>query len=149
MAHAAVPDRAPPFARQSFTVDEINPFLPEVERARLRTLFRTYRDEGLFTPPSFQGTIQIPGSSGGANWGSAAVNPAAGTLFIVSKEMPALLKLAAPEPAGARGGASGGGSGRGAIPPGPAPSSDGFTGYLSPFDSVDDQQRRPLVRLVS
>ena len=71
-------------------------FLPEEEQLKLRARFPDFRNEGLFTPPSFQGTIQMPGSSGGANWGSAAVNPADGTLFIVSKELPALLKLAAP-----------------------------------------------------
>lgn len=32
--------------------------------------------EGLFTPPSFEGTLQYPFSGGGANWGSAAFDPA-------------------------------------------------------------------------
>jgi quinoprotein glucose dehydrogenase len=108
------PTAPPPFARQSFTVKDINPFLPEAERARLRTLFESYRNEGLFTPPSFQGTIQMPGSSGGANWGSVAVNPSNGTLFVVSKELPALMKLVPPD-AGREG-------------------DGGFTAYRSPFD---------------
>jgi glucose dehydrogenase len=110
------PTAPPPFARQSFTADEINPLLPPEEQARLREAFATYRNEGLFTPPSFQGTIQMPGSSGGANWGSVAVNPVEGTLFVVSKELPALLKLTQPQ------------GGRGDAPSG------GVTGYQSPFD---------------
>jgi quinoprotein glucose dehydrogenase len=110
------PTVPPPFARQSFTTSDINPFLPPEEQARLRTLFGSYRNQGLFTPPSFQGTIQMPGSSGGANWGSVAVNPTEGTLFIVSKELPALLKLGPP------------GAGRGG-------GVDARVGdYLSPFD---------------
>jgi glucose dehydrogenase len=110
------PTAPPPFARQSFTADEINPLLPPEEQARLREAFATYRNEGLFTPPSFQGTIQMPGSSGGANWGSVAVNPVEGTLFVVSKGLPALLKLTQPQ------------GGRGDAPSG------GVTGYQSPFD---------------
>ena len=35
----------------------------------------------------------MPGNNGGANWGGAAVDPAKGTLFVVSKDLPALLKL--------------------------------------------------------
>jgi len=36
----------------------------------------------------------MPGNNGGANWGGAAVDPAKGALFVVSKDLPALLKLA-------------------------------------------------------
>lgn len=34
-----------------------------------------YRNEGLFTPPSLQGTIEYPFSGGGANWGGLAYDP--------------------------------------------------------------------------
>ena len=64
------PTAPPPFARQTFTEKDINPFLPEADQAKLRELFKTVRNEGLFTPPSLQGTISIPGHNGGANWGS-------------------------------------------------------------------------------
>ena len=33
------------------------------------------RNEGLYTPPSLQGTIMMPGHNGGANWGGSAVDP--------------------------------------------------------------------------
>ena len=35
----------------------------------------TYRNDGLFTPPTFQGTIAFPGNIGGVNWGGAAWDP--------------------------------------------------------------------------
>ena len=35
----------------------------------------------------------MPGNNGGANWGGAAVDPAKGMLFVVSKDLPAFLKL--------------------------------------------------------
>jgi quinoprotein glucose dehydrogenase len=40
----------------------------------------------------------MPGNNGGANWGGAAVDPSDGTLYVGSKDLPCLLKLApAPE----------------------------------------------------
>ena len=36
----------------------------------------------------------MPGNNGGANWGGAAIDPDRGRLFVVSKDLPALLKLA-------------------------------------------------------
>jgi glucose dehydrogenase len=87
------PTLPPPFARQSFTERDINPYLSEEAQAKLREKMRGYVNKGLFTPPSLQGTIQIPGNSGGANWGLSAVDPGKGTMYVVSKEQPSLLTL--------------------------------------------------------
>jgi quinoprotein glucose dehydrogenase len=35
----------------------------------------------------------MPGNNGGANWGGAAVDPTNGRLYVVSKDLPAMLKL--------------------------------------------------------
>jgi quinoprotein glucose dehydrogenase len=35
----------------------------------------------------------MPGNNGGANWGGAAIDPVSGDLFVVSKDLPALLRL--------------------------------------------------------
>jgi quinoprotein glucose dehydrogenase len=91
------PTVPPPFARQKFTVDDLNPYLEPQDRARFRDEILSARNEGLFTPPSLQPTIQMPGNNGGANWGGAAADPASGTLFVVSKDLPAILKLV-PDP---------------------------------------------------
>jgi quinoprotein glucose dehydrogenase len=100
------PTAPPPFARQRFTEADINPYLPEADKAKLREILRTYRNEGLYTPPSLTGTIMLPGHNGGANWGSSAVDPTKGRFFVVSKELPTTAKLRAPEgdgqPAGPR-----------------------------------------------
>lgn len=87
------PTKPPPFARQTFTVDDLSPYLSASDRARFRDDILTARNEGLFTPPSRRGTIQMPGNNGGANWGGAAVDPEKGTLVVVSKDLPCLLKL--------------------------------------------------------
>jgi glucose dehydrogenase len=88
------PVKPPPFARQKFTADDLSPFLTTEERARFRDEILSARNEGLYTPPGVQNTIQMPGNNGGANWGGAAVDPLQGNLFVVSKDLPAMLKLA-------------------------------------------------------
>lgn len=87
------PTMPPPFARQSFSADDLNPYLDEDERARYRELILGARNEGLFTPPGTGNTVQMPGNNGGSNWGGAAVDPNSGMLYVVSKDHPALLKL--------------------------------------------------------
>jgi quinoprotein glucose dehydrogenase len=46
------------------------------DRGRCRHRMETLRSEGLFTPPSLEGTIIFPGNAGGSNWGSVAFDPA-------------------------------------------------------------------------
>jgi quinoprotein glucose dehydrogenase len=87
------PLKPPPFARQSFTVKDLSPFMPPEERARFREEIQSARNQGLFTPPGLQNTIEMPGNNGGANFGGAAVDPRQGFLYVVSKDLPAMLKL--------------------------------------------------------
>jgi quinoprotein glucose dehydrogenase len=87
----------PPFARQTFTEKDLSPFIDDpAERTRFLDDIRNARNEGMFTPPGLGNTIEMPGNNGGANFGGAAVDPAHGTMFIVSKDFPAMLKLTAP-----------------------------------------------------
>ena len=39
------------------------------------------RYDGIFTPPSLRGSLQFPGSLGGVNWGSTALDPTTGILY--------------------------------------------------------------------
>lgn len=88
------PVAPPPFARQSFTEKDLSPFIDDpAERARFLEDIRNARNEGMFTPPGLRNTIQMPGNNGGANFSGAAVDPEHGTMFIVSKDFPAMLKL--------------------------------------------------------
>jgi quinoprotein glucose dehydrogenase len=87
------PTKPPPYARQSLTEKDISPYIPAGEQEELRQRFRNSRNEGLFTPPSFKGTITIPGVGGGASWGTAAVDPTKGFLYIVSKDVPTIVTI--------------------------------------------------------
>lgn len=91
------PVKPPPFARQKFTVDDLSPFLSPEDRARFRDEILSARNEGMFTPPGRRNTVEMPGNNGGANWSGAAVDPAKGMLFVVSKDLPSMLQLA-PDP---------------------------------------------------
>ena len=87
------PTQLPAFSRQKFTVDDLSPYLSTEDRARFRDDILSARNEGIFTPPSRRNTVQMPGNNGGANWGGAAVDPTAGLLYVVSKDLPAMLKM--------------------------------------------------------
>jgi len=113
------PTKPAPFAKQSFTERDINPYLPKEAQDELRARLKTYRNEGLFTPPSFEGSIEMPGHNGGANFGTSAVDPDRGELYVVHKSLPTMIRLVLPAARGAgprAGGAGGGGRGRGGNP---------------------------------
>ena len=87
------PTKPAPFAKQGFTEDDVIDFIPEVKRLALEEV-RKYRLGQLYTPPSLQGTIVMPGVIGGGGWGGAAFDPETNVLFVKSTNNPALFKLA-------------------------------------------------------
>ena len=89
------PTRPPAFARQTFRPDDVNPFVSAEEQTRLRQAVRDAANDGLFTPSShLRHHIEFPGAWGGANWGSTAVDPATGMLYVRSLEMPSYRRMA-------------------------------------------------------
>jgi quinoprotein glucose dehydrogenase len=46
------------------------------ERAACLATFRSLRYDGVFTPPSLEGSLHVPGSIGGLHWGGMAWDPA-------------------------------------------------------------------------
>lgn len=83
------PTRPAPFDRQGATIDNLIDFTPEL-RAEALEIVSNYVMGPLFTPPSVaveggtQGTIQLPGSQGGADVQGAAFDPETGYLYIPS-----------------------------------------------------------------
>ncbi len=51
------------------------------------------RNDGLFTPPSFKGSISFPGNIGGVNWGGAAWDPVRNVLFANTNRIAAVMQL--------------------------------------------------------
>ena len=95
------PEKPAPFIRQHFREEDITDISPEAHAAVLAQ-FKHLRSEGLFTPPDTSGTILLPGSRGGGNWGGPAFDPATGILYISAKESPeiATMRKQKPEPDG-------------------------------------------------
>ena len=109
------PTKPAPFARQSFTEKDINPYLPAAERQAIAERMKFLRNEGLFTPPSFEGSISLPGHNGGANFQTSAVDPTRGEMYVFAKALPTVDRIALPAAPGAGGrGAGPGGGGGGA-----------------------------------
>jgi quinoprotein glucose dehydrogenase len=90
------PTKPPAFDRQGFTEDDVIDFTPEI-KARALALLKDYKLGPLFTPPSLEGTVQLPGNAGGANWSGAAFDPGTGMLFVPSTTGPLLVQVVAPE----------------------------------------------------
>lgn len=86
------PTKPPPFAKQGFTMDDVVDFTPEIKALALGKL-KPYRMGPLFMPPSLEGTIQMPGNQGGANWGGASFDPEIETLFVRSSNAPYLARV--------------------------------------------------------
>lgn len=88
------PTHVPPFTRQKFTPDMVNPYISDPkEREEIKKVVEASRDEGLYTPPSLATTMEMPGNNGGANWGSTAIDPATNTFYVICKDAPSLLHL--------------------------------------------------------
>jgi quinoprotein glucose dehydrogenase len=54
------------------------------DRAWCQAAFDELRYDGMFTPPSIEGTLHFPGFGGGGNWGGAAFDPVSNLLIIKS-----------------------------------------------------------------
>ncbi len=82
------------FAPQAMTADEAWG-LDDADRNWCREEIRKLRNEGIFTPPSVEGTLVIPGNIGGMNWGGAAFDPDQGLLVLPSSNLAAVVRLIA------------------------------------------------------
>jgi quinoprotein glucose dehydrogenase len=87
------PTHVPPLMSQRISVDDaFNPF-PSFGRSSCEELFAGARNEGLYTPPSTQGTLLYPMTGGGVNWGSAAFDPVNQILYANTSHAVHVVKL--------------------------------------------------------
>ncbi len=93
-----VPRLPAPFVRQSFTIADINPYLPEESYQEVKSRLERYRTGKMFLPQSRQGTIIFPGFDGGAEWGGPAVDPATNYLYVNANEVPWIMEMFDAEP---------------------------------------------------
>ncbi|MGH7337571.1 MAG: PQQ-binding-like beta-propeller repeat protein, partial [Myxococcota bacterium] len=81
-----------PLHPATLTPDDAFGFTPW-DRAKCRELIAGARSEGIFTPPSLEGTIQFPGMVGGANWGSGSVDAGRGVFILNTMRLATYIRL--------------------------------------------------------
>ena len=89
-----VPTKPPPFDLQGATVENLMNFTPELRSSAVETL-ELFVHGPHYTPPSLEGTLALPGTRGGANWGGAGFDPETGILYVPSRTAPAFLRVGA------------------------------------------------------
>ena len=67
--------------------------IPIRDRAACREKLAAARNEGLYTPPSTQGTLIFPMTGGGVNWGGAAFDPVNQILYANTSHAVHIIKL--------------------------------------------------------
>ena len=88
------PTRPPAFESQGVSLDDAFDATPELKAKAVEEL-KKYRLGPIYTPPSLQGTVALPGVWGGANWGGGAFDPATGRLYVKTTRSPAIFKMEA------------------------------------------------------
>jgi quinoprotein glucose dehydrogenase len=79
-----VPIGLPPESAWGFT---------PIDRRDCREKLSAIRNEGIFTPPSLEGSIVYPGNAGGPNWGGIALDPTSGVAYVNSMRAPTVARL--------------------------------------------------------
>ena len=86
------PVAPPPLVPQTFVISDawaVN----DTERKACLARLQILRNEGIFTPPSLQGTLVVPGNVGGLNWSGYAFDPTRNLLIANVNNLPAKVRL--------------------------------------------------------
>jgi quinoprotein glucose dehydrogenase len=87
-----IPLKPPPLVRQAITEADLTNITPEARDYALRE-FRKYRAGSIYTPPSLQGTLTMPGHLGGAQWHGGSFDSQLNVLYVNVNEMPTINRL--------------------------------------------------------
>ncbi len=91
-----IPSKPPALDHIGSTPDNVINFTPALKAKALEQL-KQLEFGPLYTPPSEKGTLKVPGSLGGANWGGSAVDPETGILYVPTRLTMDVLKARFPE----------------------------------------------------
>ena len=82
----------PPLSPHRFGAEDAWGPTPE-DRAACRAMLAGLRSEGIFTPPSLEGTLVVPSNIGGAHWGGVAVDEARAVAVVPVNRIAAMVQL--------------------------------------------------------
>ncbi len=92
------PLKPPPLVRQHFDESLVTNISTEAQENILKQI-EGYTLGPIYTPPSINGTIQLPGFLGGGEWSGGAFDPESGTIYIGVNEIPNMVQLVEDVPA--------------------------------------------------
>jgi quinoprotein glucose dehydrogenase len=82
----------PPLSPHKFAAADVWG-LTEADRVACRAAIEPLRNEGIFTPPSVQGTLAMPSNIGGAHWGGVAIDPVRAIAIVPVNRIAAMVQL--------------------------------------------------------
>ena len=91
------PLKPPPLVRQGFDESWVTDISPE-SHDNVMEQIKGYIFGGIYTPPTIEGTIQLPGFRGGAEWSGGAFDPETGKIYIGVNDMPHMVQLVVDKP---------------------------------------------------
>jgi quinoprotein glucose dehydrogenase len=87
------PTHPPPLhLPEKLTADNVDGFV-WFDRQACRREIAKYRSEGMFTPPSFTGSVIYPTTTGGINWGGVSIDPVNGILYVNQMHLAAVVQM--------------------------------------------------------
>jgi quinoprotein glucose dehydrogenase len=86
------PAAPPPLVPHKFAASDVWGLTP-ADRDACAAQVQALRNEGIFTPPSLRGSIEMPGILGGANWSGSAFDSTRGLLVVNANVLPSMVKL--------------------------------------------------------
>jgi quinoprotein glucose dehydrogenase len=95
------PVAPPPVARHDAVTEDDAWGMMYFDTRSCRKKIAGLKSEGIFTPPSLQGTLELPGYGGGINWGGLAFEPDEQTVVVFSMDVPMEVALIARDDLGA------------------------------------------------
>jgi quinoprotein glucose dehydrogenase len=87
------PTVVPPFSRQGMSMKDLyDAFMTDDEKVWWKDRLSKART-GMYTPPGLVDTIVLPSVNGGALFFSSGADPTNGTVYVLGKDMPSIIKL--------------------------------------------------------
>ena len=65
----------------------------DADRAACKSIIAALRHDGMFTPPSIRGTLQVPGNVGGMHWGGMSYDPIRHIIIVNTNRLAAMVRL--------------------------------------------------------
>src|SRR5215467_8807478 len=87
------PTHVPILLPQHLSADDAFGLISFWDRAHCREQLAHVRNDGLYTPPSTQGTLIFPMTGGGVNWGGAAFDPGTQIVYVNTSRAATILTL--------------------------------------------------------